>query len=220
MPKTTIKVRTKRWDVFNRECKAASLRRDDFLDRALPGEIALLQSIPACDEEGERWLKKTWVEHGAMRDSQLHPVPILLSKNVIEQLNSACAEKRVPRDAFLDCVLTFFIERLYEAVIVIKNPRTTRDLMWQISDVLTDTREELTDRDRDGFIKEAVDEWCDARYLVPFCHDFYRDRLFFDAERVANEKSMLESLDIFRDDDPAPKIARLTHNDSDAGSQS
>lgn len=196
------------------------MRRDDFLDRVLPGEITLLKKIAPCDIEGERWLKKTWIDHGCSKDTELRPVPILMSNAVIEQLNTVCMEKRVPRDAFIDCALSFFIERLYEAVIVIKNPRTTRDLVGQIADVLNDSREEVGNAEQQRFIAETVQEWWGRRNLEPLSDDFYKMRLSFDAARVTEEQAMLEALDLFSSDDPAATLARLEQDDSEAGSSS
>ena len=213
MPKTTIKVRTKRWELFNRECKAASMRRDDFLDRTLPGEILMLQGIPACDAEGERWLKKTWVDHGSNSDTELHPVPILLSDTVIAQLNAACIEKRVPRDAFIDCALNFLIERIYESVVVIKNPRTTKDLVSRIANVLNDPRDEIEEQDRQGHITETLNEWSVSRNLASFSDDFYKIRLSFNAARVDQEKNMFEAFNLLLSDDTETSKPKLDHDD-------
>lgn len=194
MSKTTMKVRKKQWDFFNRECKAASLRRDDFLDRSLPGEIALLNKIPACDEVGALWLKHAWVRHWSSSDTDLQPVPLLLSDDVINKLNSVCAKKAVPRDAFFDCALAFLSARLYEAVIVIKDPRTNADLISQLSRVYNDPRDELTIADRERFVAETVEEWQARRDLVPFTDDFYRTRLSYDEAKVDAEKMRLVQL--------------------------
>lgn len=192
MSKTTMRVRQKKWDFFNRECKAASLRRDDFLDRSLPGEIALFDQIDPCDETGELWLKQTWVHHWSGSDTDLQPVPLLLSDGVIKKLNSVCAKKAVPRDAFFDCALAFLSERLYEAVVVIKNPRTNKDLVSQLGDVYNDPRDELTEADRSRFITETVEEWRAHRDLALLKDDFYKTRLSYNKSKVDTEKELLQ----------------------------
>lgn len=192
MPKTTFKIRVKLWELFNRECQAMSIRRDNFLNNALHGEIALFAQIKPCDSDGERWVKKMWVEHGDSKDCELRLAPVLLSDEVIEQINTTCLAKRVPRDAFMDCALTFLVQRLYEPALVIKNPRTTKDVSAQIAQVLNDDHE---DADRERLVSEVAQEFLDSRKtkLLDPGYDIYKDRLSFDADRVAQEKLMLES---------------------------
>ena len=193
MSKTTFKVRTKRWDFFNQECKAMSIRRDSFLNNTLLGEVDLLAQIQPCDFEGELWLKKTWAEHWDSKDCALKSVPILLSDEVIEHINTTCSEKRVPRDAFMDCALAFFVQRLYEPAMVIKNPRTTRDTVAQLAQVFIDGREEITETDQERFVSEIWQELVEGMVIHLFDTDIYKVRLSFDADRVAEEKLMLES---------------------------
>ena len=69
----------------------------------------------------------------------------------------------VPRDAFVDCALSFFTTRLREAVIVIKDPRTQNDLVGKIAVVLNDDREDLKGSDEKLFIVETVREWHEER---------------------------------------------------------
>lgn len=192
MAKTTLKVRTKTWDIFNRECKAASLRRDDFLSRVLPGEIEFLKKIAPCDGEGERWLKRNWIDHGSSDDTEMRPIPILLSDEVLEAMNSACEEKKVPRDAFFDCALRYFVQRLYEAVVVIKNPRTSRDLVSQIAYQFNDKREEITEKDAEAFIVDTVKEWANPRRLEYFSDNYYQHNLSIDTAKVQEHNFLLE----------------------------
>jgi hypothetical protein len=192
MAKTTLKVRAKAWDIFNRECKAASLRRDDFLNRALPGEIDVLKKVAPCDGEGERWLKRNWIDQGSSDDTELRPIPILLSGDVLNAMNSVCEEKKVPRDAFFDCALRYFVERLYEAVVVIKNPRTGRDLVSQIAAQINDTREEITKKEEEAFVVETVNEWAGTRRLEYFSNDYYQRNLSIDAAKVQEHNMLLE----------------------------
>ena len=137
----------------------------------------------------------------------------MLSQSVIDDINAACSAKRVLRDAFLDCALYYFTERLYEAVVVIKNPRNTRDLVSQIASVLNDPREELTEEDRRRFIVETIEEWAQPRRLERFSGDFYREEMSWDATRVADEKTKQELFLDFEPRDPEKVAERLDAND-------
>jgi hypothetical protein len=191
--KTTIKVGQSLWEQFTKECKAASLRRDDLLVRALPNEIAQLEQIAPCDAEGERWLKKMWLEHyHGEKETGLVSAPVSLTVDVLERLNAACEKNRVPRDAFIDCALQFLSARLYEAVIVIKNPRTTKDIAHQLIGVLAD--EDAAERDRDRWLVETVHEWSEQWMIGPMAPGFYESRLSFDKARVDREKAFLAAL--------------------------
>jgi hypothetical protein len=216
MSKTTVKVRVRKWELFNKECKAASMRRDDFLNRVLPAEIALLGKIDACDDAGEKWLKRNWLDRNDRGDSELQATSLMLSDDVLNALNGMCVEKRVPRDAFIDSALTYLTERLYEAAVVIKTPRNTRDLVGRVADVLNDPREEIDDRTRDQFVLETVNEWAEERQLQPFSDNFYSQNLSFDQTRVSEERMMLEMTGLLSAPDTEKVLARL----ADASPQS
>ncbi len=187
MAKTTVRVRTKKWELFNKECKAASIRRDDFLNRALPDELALLKRISPCDEVGERWLKGNWVLRDRDLDHQLQAVPMLLSDTVISELNEVCAEKRIPRDAFLDSALSYFTARLHEAVIVIRKPRTKADLIARIAETLNNESEELDEKEIEQFILEDARNSVTPWKLERFSENFYSESLSINAARVEFE---------------------------------
>lgn len=200
MPKTTFRVRKKRWELFTAECKAASLRRDDLLDRILPEETQRLGAMTACDAAGAHWVKANWVTAWAGEDAELQPVPVMLSDQALEQLNTTCAEKGVPRDAFFDCVLTYLTQRLYEAVIVIKRPRVTRDLVSRMHDVLHEQDidgYEPSNRDQQQWILDEVEKWDQERNLTALSDSFYSDRLCYTEARIRSERELLESLDLF-----------------------
>ena len=192
------------------------MRRDDFLNRVLPAEIALLGKIDACDEAGEKWLKRNWLDRNDRGDSELQATSLMLSDDVLNALNAMCIEKRVPRDAFIDSALTYLTERLYEAAVVIKNPRNTRDLVGRVADVLNDPREEIDDRTRDQFVLETVNEWAEERQLHPFSDNFYSQNLSFDQARVSEERMMLEMTGLLSAPDTETVLARF----ADASSQS
>lgn len=190
------------------------MRRDDFLNRVLPAEISVMGQIAPCDGVGEKWLKRNWLDRNGREDSDLQPVSLMLSDEVLNTLNGVCIEKRVPRDAFIDSALTYLTERLYEAALVIKNPRNTRDLVGRVADVLNDPREEIDDRTRNQFVLEAVNEWADERQLHPFSDDFYGQNLSFDQSRVSEERMIMETAGLLAPTDTEKAIAKFTEANS------
>lgn len=191
--KTTFKARKQLWEVLAREAKAASLRRDDLLNRMLPSQIARLEAIPPCDFDGERWLKATWLDRCISPGDTVVTVPVALSAEVLGRLNNACEKSRVPRDAFFDCALSFITTRLFEAAVVIKDPDTTIDIASQLVAILSD--HEARPEDRDRWIIDAVEAWAERRAdFFALTPDYYRDRLSFDRARVEQERLFLRSL--------------------------
>ncbi len=161
MPKTTFKVRAKQWDYFNRECKVMSLRRDDLIDRVLPGEFSLLESIPPCDTVGSKWVKDRWVTMWSATDVEMANAPVMLSELVLNRLNQTCIEKNIPRDAFFGCFLEYMTGRLVDPALVIKDPRTERDLGSQVAALMLD--DELGDRDIQRELFDVASEWIRGR---------------------------------------------------------
>jgi hypothetical protein len=194
MSKTTFKVRKQRWGYFNRECKAMSLRRDDLLNRLLPAEIAILENISPCDAIGARWIKDRWVTMWSSSDFELVTVPVLLASDVVQSLNTTCAEKAVPRDAFLDCFLTFLTGRLVDAALVLKDPRTEADLGAQVAEVMTN--DDNSDKDAKEFVFETASDWMKKRALLAWSKGFYEKQLSYDVTRVEQERSMLEAFEV------------------------
>ena len=190
MPKTTLRVQKNRWDFFQLECQACNFRRDTYLNRVLPGEIALLEEIPACDEEGFQWLKKTWHgKDGPLRNEETIHVAITLDQEVIDRLNTTCEIKRVPRDAFFHCFLEFITTRLYQAAVVIKDPRTTKDVASDIADVMSD--DDINERDRNSFLLEVAQKLYDHKQLAVLHHNYYSGMLSYDKQRVDSENFLL-----------------------------
>ncbi len=215
MAKTTVRVRTKKWELFNKECKAASIRRDDFLDRALPDELALLKTIAPCDDVGERWLKGNWVLRDRDSDHQLQAVPMLLSDTVISELNAVCAEKKIPRDAFLDCALSYFTARLHEAVIVIRKPRTKADLIARIAETLNNESEELDEKDVEQFILEDARNSVTPWKLERFSENFYSESLSINAARVEFE-SFIGEISTEASEKASPSASTQTGNSGES----
>lgn len=193
MAKTTIRVRKKRWDFFNRECKVMSLRRDDLLNRLLPAEIKLMGKIPACDAVGAQWLKQHWTTMW-VGDLELINAPVMLSSEVIGQLKTTCAQKGVPRDAFFDCFLWYLTTRFHDPALVIKNPRTNSDLGSQVAAIIMD--EDIKPRDTERFLMDVSADWIKGRSLATWDQDFYSKQLSYDAARVEEQKTLLEAFAI------------------------
>lgn len=204
MAKTTLRVNKKRWEYFSRECQVLFLRRDAYVNHVLPGELTLLESMPACDEEGRRWLKQSWSgKGGLLREEDTQPVAVALAGDLLSRLNTVCDEKRVPRDAFFNCFLDFITARLYEPAVVIKDPRTNKDVASQLTDVLSD--DEADEDDVRWQLLDVAKSWGKKRNLSSLNPEYYRERLFYDSERVQQEKELLEDLAI--DVDKLPKEA-------------
>lgn len=195
MAKTTFKVRAKQWEFFNHECKVMSLRRDGFITRVLPEEIKLLNEIDPCDAVGAKWLKDRWVTMWGTRDIELINAPVMLSDDVLNSLNQTCAEKNVPRDAFVDCFLVFLTGRLIDAAVVIKDPRTDRDLASQV--VAVRNEEDIDDNELGLQLLDATNDWAKKRNTALWGKALYRERLVWNAEKVEVE---LEILELFTDE--------------------
>lgn len=194
MARTTLRVNKKRWDLFQRECQALFLRRDAYLNHALPGELDIFEQVPPCDEEGRAWLKESWARTGALLRDGTIPVAITLKPELIERLNTMCDEKRVPRDAFFNCFLDFITTRLIEPAVVIKDPRTEKDVASQLAAVLGD--DEMNEDDVRWNLLDIAKAWGNKRNLVPLSPDYYREQLSYNQERVSAEKALLEDLDL------------------------
>ena len=200
MPKTRFKVRAKQWDYFNRECKVMSLRRDDLIDRLLPGELSLLEAIAPCDTVGSRWLKDRWVTMWRVTDAEMMNASVMLSESVLDRLNQACADKSVPRDAFFDCFIEYLTGRLVDPALVIKEPRSERDLESQVAAVMMD--DELGDTDIQRELFSIASEWKKTRNVANWTPSFYQDRLSYSVEEVETERLMLE---MFAEDSKKPR---------------
>lgn len=190
MPKTTFKVRANQWDYFNRECKMMSLRRDDLIDRVLPDELELLEAIAPCDTVGSKWLKDRWVTMWSVTDVKLTNAPLMLSEPVLKRLNQACTEKSIPRDAFFDCFLEFLTGRLVDPSLVIRAPRTERDLGSQVAALMTDN--ELNDRDIQWQLFDVATDWLKGRKVALWNEALYQCRLSYSTERVETDRLTLE----------------------------
>ena len=197
-PKTTIRVSNRRWEFFNKECQASFLRRDAYLSHVLPGELDILEEIPACDEEGRQWLKES-----VRLEVNTSSVAITLDEPVLKRLNSVCAEKLIPRDAFFSRFLEFITARLFEPAVVIKNPRTNTDIASQLAEVFND-HSENEEENEDELRYEILDiakGWATKREGAPNLNlrqlrrDHYREFLSYDKNKVESLRRMLTELE-------------------------
>jgi hypothetical protein len=188
--KTTFRVRAKRWDLFNRECKVMSLRRDDLLSRLLPPEISIADKLEPCDPVGARWLKDRWVTMWNPGDSELVAVPVLLEDDVLDKLNELCTSKNIPRDAFIDCAIEFWTSRLYDAALVIKNPRGESDIASRVAEIMMD--DDLPDSQVKQYLFEIASDWIKGRNLSAWDQSTYEKRLSYSAQKVESEILMLQ----------------------------
>lgn len=191
MPKTTLRVKTKNWELFNKECNASFLRRDAYLNHVLPAELDILETINPCDEVGSSWLKRNW-SLGYSGD-QTSSVAVNLDAPVLDRLKKVCEEKLIPRDAFFDCFLEYIKTRLYEAALVIKNPRTKTDIAFQLADVFNECNEENND-DADLRIEvmQITKKWHISRNMHSLNQDFYQAHLSIDKKKVMEWQAIMD----------------------------
>jgi len=197
MAKTTFRVHTERWKLFNKECKVSFLRRDAYLNHVLPGEIRILEKLPPNGEDAQQWLKNRWFgNHGLLRSDETDFAPVTLDKPVIESLSQVCDERRIPRDAFFHCALMYLTERLYEPAVVIKDPRTSKDIFGQLAEIChTAQDEEESEQAEDQIWSDMKDAFVDIsstvrkRNLEPLRPDYYQRELSFPPEKLAEAKA-------------------------------
>ena len=197
MPKTTFRVDAKRWELFNRECKASFLRRDAYLSHVLPGEIEIIEQLPQNCEEAHQWLKNRWFgQYGRLRKDVTEFVSVMLDKPLVDRLNEACNDRRIPRDAFIHCMLMFLTERLYEAALVIKDPRTVSDTHWKVAEACNDAQDDEDDEQDKDDIQDnlksellAIGLTTRQRNLEPLRADYYQRELSLPPEKLAKAKS-------------------------------
>src|SRR5437763_40138 len=100
MRKTTFRVSKKVWELFDATCKTGFLRRDAYLNHTLPEELELLEKLQPNDDEAYQWIKNTWFgRDGPLRSEATHFISVLLDDALIERINHACEQRRIPRDA-------------------------------------------------------------------------------------------------------------------------
>lgn len=189
MPKTTLRVNSKRWEIFNKECHASFLRRDAYLSHVIPGELDILETIKPCDEVGSRWLKKNWSFNSS--DDQTSSVAVNIEAPVLERLKRVCEEKLIPRDAFFNCFLEFITTRLFEPAVVIKNPRTKHDIASQLADAFNEWDEEEDEDNLRMDVMATAKNWRDLRNLYPLSREYYQKSLSIDKQYVDEMKALL-----------------------------
>lgn len=159
----TVKVNPLHWDLFNAAVKAAGLRRDAFLNRALPAEVDMLDLVPSNTEAGERYLKKL---KSAVKNYEKQ-VSLTLDADLALRINNTCKKKRVLRDPFLSTAISFLTSRLIMPAMVIKDPRGTLGIS-------------------DSGLHERISEYLSEEEAEELSDDMlYENELIFPEERIA-----------------------------------
>jgi len=112
------------------------LRRDAYLNKVLPGEIALVERLPLNSEFAQSHARKL------LTDTR-QKVALRLDSKIITRLNKVCEAKRIPRDAFFESLLRHIVKNLHYAANVLENPRSYwtdecepyRELVWTDAEV-------------------------------------------------------------------------------------
>lgn len=91
---------------FDAALKALKLRRDEYLREQLEREIEHLAAVRPNSELATRYLQLSKME----RFSDRVKVGLKLPAELIERINAVCAEKRVPRDLFIESFLRFLVD--------------------------------------------------------------------------------------------------------------
>lgn len=197
MIKTTFRVDGERWKLFNKECKVSFLRRNAYLNHVLPREITIMEHLPQNSEDAHQWLKNRWFgQHGLLRKDVTEFVSVMLDKLLIDRLNQVCNDRRIPRDAFFHCMLMFLTERLYEAALVIKDPRSTKDTFWQVAEICHFAQDNEDDEQDEHGIRDnmkldllEIGLTIQKRNLEPLRPDYYVSELSFPPEKLDLAKS-------------------------------
>jgi len=90
---------------FDTKLKDLKLRRDEYLRMQLEREIESLAKISPNSELSARYLQMTRME----RFSDRIKVGIKLPFALIERINKVCADKKVPRDLFIETFIDFLV---------------------------------------------------------------------------------------------------------------
>ena len=110
MKSTALKVMTLRLREqvirnFDAQLKALKLRRDEYLRAKLETEVESLSQICPNSELAARYLQLSKME----RFSDRVKVGFKLPADLIERINAVCADKRIPRDLFIESFLDFLV---------------------------------------------------------------------------------------------------------------
>jgi hypothetical protein len=88
------------------KCGDLNLRRDSLFRKQLPREIEKLASLPANSPPVAAYLQQTRQQSGEAKIK----VGMKLPESLIERINTVCAEKRVPRDLFVETFVEFLVK--------------------------------------------------------------------------------------------------------------
>ena len=90
---------------LDEKCSALGLRRDRQLRKYLSSEIEKLACLPANPPLVADYLRRQRQQSG----EAMIKVGFKLPESLIERINTVCAEKRVPRDLFVETFIDFLV---------------------------------------------------------------------------------------------------------------
>ena len=121
--RTSFTIQKSIWEGFCTLTSRLKMRRDNFLNTTLSNEVNELAQIRPNSLKAEEYLRESL-------DADSVRVNLLLDKKLLEYINRICAEKRVPRDCFINEYLSYLVEGdgpngspLAIAADLIENPR-------------------------------------------------------------------------------------------------
>jgi hypothetical protein len=85
--------------------KDLKLRRDEYLREKLEQEVETLSQVTPNSEVATRYLQMSKME----RFSDRVKVGFKLPADLIDRINAVCADKRIPRDLFVESFLDFLV---------------------------------------------------------------------------------------------------------------
>ena len=177
MKKITVKLYSLHWDLFDRLINLVGLRRDTYLAKVLPAELAEIRSQDwANDVAGEKYLRAS----ASLFDQVWKQVTITLPSELVDEIDSLCKEKRVPRDHLLNAILQFVTYRVLPYAIVLNQPRASMKFCGE---------DELLAAVIGWLGVESVDE-----YRETMRDEFYANELHYTEELIANIEATFQSL--------------------------
>lgn len=167
MKKITVRLNALNWDLFDQLINMVGLRRDTYLAKVLPAELAEIRSQAwANDEAGENYLRGMTTLFGQTSKQ----VTISLPPDLVSQIDSLSTEKRIPRDRLLDAILQFIAYRVFPFAVVLSEPRYSMKF---------ESQNELLAAVLDRLGIDSIEE-----YNVTLADDYYRQELHYTKELI------------------------------------
>lgn len=122
--KTTFTVSSAAISALDRSIKEFGLGRDGYLSSVLPECLDFLTKIPANSEEAEDLLRTCYRPdtEDQIRRGTLFRLNLTLDQQLVKEMNTACADKRIPRDLFMEGVLEVSNRALAKALEIFSSP--------------------------------------------------------------------------------------------------